>query len=236
MKNISIALYTHSNVKDAWPMFFGELKKYMPDINVNVFCDIMDSPPFSDEHHFIQYDDPGPFYKQYCDCLKQVKTDFILTLFEDQILYGDVDDRDINRFMYFLRTSEYDFLRLVKSDVHEEILIKDDIFLVPPKQHYFFSFQPTIWKRESMIKVLEDSKIESIFSERSVGEHLRNLGMSGTYVYNGEQQIGRQHCESSTFPCMEVIARGKWITKYYGKELGELFKKYNINPSIRGET
>jgi hypothetical protein len=31
-----IVVYTHTDVSDLWPMFFGEFKKYMPDTKIYV--------------------------------------------------------------------------------------------------------------------------------------------------------------------------------------------------------
>lgn len=238
MEKLSVIVYTHSNVADAWDMFFGELKKYMPYLDINVFCDLGAHVPHSLEHKFIQYNDAPdtPFFEQYCSCLKQVSTPYVLTLFEDQILYGEVEQSELQRFIDFLDVTTHSFLRLVKTDVHRVIKIEGetDIFINPPEQHYFFSMQPTIWRREDLIEALEHSQIVSIFHEMKVGDSLRELEKTGTYVYKNEKKIGRQHHESSTFPCFEVIERGKWLTSLYGDQLKLLFQEYDINPSIRG--
>lgn len=240
INNLSIIVYTHTNVSDVWPMFFGELKKYMPFLEVNVFCDNIpvgiNSSHF-EGHNFIFYNDSKdyPFYKQYCECLEKVKTDYVLTLFEDQILYDNVDENEIKRLLDFLSNSDHSFLRLIKTDIHTIIPIEgeDNIFINPTNQHYFFSMQPTIWKKEDLLEALYDSEINSIFEEMKVSHSLRALNKTGTYVYKGEEQIGKNHCASSTLPHNEVIARGKWISLYMDQLRG-LFQEYDINPSIRG--
>lgn len=236
LDNLSVVAFTHTNVADVWPMFFGQVEKFMPYLKINVFCNTDNALPFSKEYNFIKYNDLDDYYLKYCGCLKEVKTDYVLTLFEDQIIYDYVDKYEIIKLLNFLNSSEHSFLRLLKTDIHQTIPVdgQKNIFIVPEKQHYLFSMQPSLWKRKDLIEILEHSKISSIFDEMKVSDSLRVLHKTGTYVYRGEEQIGRNHCSSLTFPHHEVIARGKWLTNSYGNMLFKLFDEYKIDFSKRG--
>jgi hypothetical protein len=44
----TIVIYTHTDMKDVWPMFFGQFKKYISDYNVYVCVNRLRIHNFSD--------------------------------------------------------------------------------------------------------------------------------------------------------------------------------------------
>lgn len=232
MHNISIVTYTHSNVKDVWPMFCGQIIENIPFIKNRYMFN--DKPYQIEGFDFISYEDPGPYWQQYCSCLEQVQEDFIITFNEDQIIYDTVQEKDMLIYIDFLNDSQYSFLRLIKSGIDREIHIQDDIFEVPQESKYLFAMQPTIWKRKDLLEVVGTAKISNIFHEPVISDTLRNQLKKGSYIYNDESKAGRSHYWSSKFPVMEVIAKGKWLMSESGDKLPPLLKKYEIDPNIRG--
>lgn len=233
--NLSIVTNSHSSAKDVWEMFWRQIRKHLPFLK-HYFCsDTIQTLWTTDEQiHFLRYDQEDPFFKQYVDCLKQVQTKYVLTLFEDHIFYSNIDENKIKKLIDFLENSNYNFLRLIRSDIEDVIWVDKDILYINPNRRYFFSTQPTIWNRESLIKCIDESKIKSVFEEPYVSEILRRLDMQGACVYAGEPPAGRNHYWSTTyFPHIEGIAKGKWIGDYRNI-LEPLWKEYGIDPNIRG--
>ena len=71
----------------------------------------------------------------------------------------------------------------------------------------------------------------------------RTLGIKGCYIYNNELKRGNLNWDSDVFPYMSTAVHGSnhgktgmWQTSLYGEELEPLFKKYNIDKNLRGET
>lgn len=234
--DLAIATYSHSNAKDVWPMFMGQVHKYITFLDHYFMSDLDGiSETIGNNIHFLQYYNEDPYWKQFCDCLRVVPTKYVLTMYEDHILYNNVNENEIKKLVEFLENSEeYCFCRLCRSDIHHESYIQEDMLEVNPSSTYFYSMQPTIWNREVLLKCIEDSKIESIFDEPKVSNSLRKFNIKGACAYKGEVMAGKNHYWSDlTYPVVEVIARGRWIRLYWDI-LGPLFEEYKINPSVRG--
>jgi len=185
--------------------------------------------------YFIGYDNNDPFWKQYTDGLAQVPTKYVLTMFEDQILYGDVDEENIQRYVDYMENNENTFfVRLQRSDIHEVKYIQDDLIEINPNSHYFYSMIPTIHNRENLIKCIEDSQIETVFHEMRVGNSFRKFDVKGVCAYKDQPMAGKNHWwADGVFSVCEVIARGKWIGLY--KDIwGPLCEQYGIDPNVRG--
>jgi glycerol-3-phosphate cytidylyltransferase len=79
--NAPIVVYTHTDVSDLWPMFFGELKSYMSDSNVYVAVNKKDDR--LSEYNHIHYDDSKPYNERCKEILSQITEDVIIFLHED---------------------------------------------------------------------------------------------------------------------------------------------------------
>lgn len=226
--NLSIATNTHTSACQLWDMFLNETHNNIPFLKHYIFCNSKTiESHFVAEENLILYDDQEPFWKQYCDSLKQIEDDFILTLYEDLIVYEKLDEHFIYNKMKWLEDSNFSFVRMIKSGINKDIHIEDDLYEVSNEEKYFFSMQPTIWKRKDLIEALEHSQIKTIWEEVSVANSLNALNMSGVYIYNDENKIGR-HYESSTFPVLEVISHSSFNTRTYGSLLINLLNKYGV--------
>jgi FKBP-type peptidyl-prolyl cis-trans isomerase 2 len=73
----TIVVYTHTDMKDVWPMFFGQFKKYISDYTVYVCVNKLDSDIPSD-YTQITYDESTPYTERWKQLLKQIKEDVII--------------------------------------------------------------------------------------------------------------------------------------------------------------
>ena len=146
----------------------------------------------------------------------------------------------------FLNDSEYSFIRLIKSGIQEEHCIDEDLGLheMPYDSSNYFLFPTSDYLEKKELRRLYDAyRPKNMMDSELYGSSTaRSLGIRGCYVYKGENKRGRLHHDSSTFPYIATALHGgshgrpaKWQTALYKKELGKLFKKYNINPDLRGE-
>jgi len=101
-----------------------------------------------------------------------------------------------------------------------------------------FSIQPTIWKTERLIELLENNLGQSIWEFETVGqEYCRKANYKGLYSFHRDDvQRGHFHWHSTIYPYIATaIHKGKWVTSEYPAELAQVFSDYDINPEIRGE-
>lgn len=235
IENLAIITYTHSSMRDIWPMYFGEMDRYLTFIkNHYILCD-QNNDIFRNKKVFTYSDEKEFFYEQYNKVLECIEEDFVLMMMEDQIIYDPITEKNVMKYLDFLnRNKEFSFLKTFKTDIHEDINIENDIYLIPNSTSYVFSMQPVIWKKKDLYNLLNDFKMKSFKDEILISKYMKSNNINGVYIYNGEKKIGRQHFESSVFPIMEVIGKGKWIM-YYPEKMIRLFRQYGINPLNRGQ-
>jgi hypothetical protein len=246
---LDFVLYTHTDYKDVWPLYFGQMKKYFPDASHVVFVNKEDSD-IPENFRTIIYDDKLTYRERVLSCLKQLNIDYIIFHHEDMILYDTPDyDKLVKYVQYPLghRIMHYksDFIKLIRGGIDEgKSILKSDneSFNRPDLKHisehfeYIFAIQPTIWVKEKFQEVFEYSKGNNIWEfEVAASQTCRDRKIYGYYVDDGGIQRGRYHWDSKVYPYIATaVVKGKWNTKEYPKELAELFIKYNIDPKIRG--
>lgn len=234
----TIVLYTHTDYKDIWPIFFGQADIYLNEYEKFIFVDKYDKD-IPNKYEQIYYNDQYKYTNRVYSCLSKIQEDkSILFLHEDMILYNNPNNCIIQEFVSLILNNKADFIKLIKAGGN---FIKSSIHnnLVCATQELLFSVQPTICKI---------SKLKSIYN---CGEYniwdFENI-VSNLCIYNGyincfmssddiENKRGLMHWDSNIFPYIATaIVKGKWNYTEYPNELNQLFSKYNIDKNIRGLT
>ena len=226
--NAPIVVYTHTDVSDLWPMFFGELKSYMSDSNVYVAVNKKDDR--LSEYNQIHYDDSKPYTERCKEILSQIKEDVIIFLHEDMILIGSPMIDNLNKYISYVSDDKVKSIKLI-SIVGDFQCWESDKTVINNKDTKF-SIQPTIIKTKTFLDLI--SKVEPLniweFEDRvpvEEGHYMVSLG--------NEKRRGIYHNDSYIFPYISTaINKGKWNYSEYEKELNTLFNIYNINPFERG--
>jgi len=241
IKNFCVIVNTNSSYSDLWEMFFKSLETFFPDQKVYVFSDIFTN--IDNKYIHVKYDPNDDFRTQFFKSMQSVKEEFCLTLNEDYILYDYVDLQKIDYCLDFLnKIKNCSFVRLTKNFLHPHIQVKENIFYLNNKEKYFFSQTATIWRKDILKKVYENSpnsgisrKGEELQLEELANETCKKMNLSGAYYYNNEEKRGMFHYDSSIFPYIaSALVGGKWNLKEYEKELLPILKDYNINYNARG--
>ena len=226
--NAPIVVYTHTDVSDIWPIFFGELKSHMSDTNVYVAVNKKDDR--LSEYNQIQYDDTKPYTERWKEILPQIKEDVILFLHEDMILIQSPMIDNLNKYIGYVSNDRVKSIKLI-SIVGNFQSWEGDTNIINNKDTKF-SIQPTIIKIKTFLDLL--SKVESL----NIWEFEDNVPIEdGHYMVSlgNEKRRGIYHNDSLVFPYIATaINKGKWNYSEYEKELNILFNIYNINPFERG--
>jgi hypothetical protein len=226
--NAPIVVYTHTDVSDIWPMFFGELKSHLSDTNVYVAVNKKDDR--LSEYNQIQYNDSKPYTERWKEILPQIKEDVIIFLHEDMILIGSPMIDNLNKYISYVSDDKVKSIKLI-SIVGNFQSWEGDVNIINNKDTKF-SIQPTIIKTKTFLDLL--SKVEPLniweFEDAvpvEDGHYMVRLG--------NEKRRGIYHNDSLVFPYIATaINKGKWNYYEYEKELNTLFNIYNINPFERG--
>lgn len=239
MNSLSLVTYTNSVMKDAWPVYFGQLDEYFDIENSFVFSDI-DCEDYPG-HKFIKYNNDDPYYIQYTSCLESVSDDFVIYAQEDFFLYDKVKIEKLEKYIEFLKNTDYSFVRLIKcgykydQDSYEDVHVKDDMYKVDTDSRDAFSMQPTIWKKEKLAELYLHVKSQKWLESDSWNKGCLDRNINGVLTYNGESKKGRYHYDSSIYPYTATgITKGRWNMYRYESFLSEMFEKYDVDPNERG--
>jgi hypothetical protein len=234
--NCAIVLYTHTDVKDVWPPFFGQTDKFLPDSKKYIFVN-EDDNNIPSNYNKVYYDDSKIYRERFLTCLEQIDDEFVMIHHEDMFLYGKPDIERLINYQNRL-TNQYSFVKLIRGgnsqgksdDVYPELKLIDKSF------EYIFAIQPTIWKTDKLIELLKHSEGNSIWEfEVAAQRTCRDRDILGYYVDDGGIQRGRFHWDSKVYPYVATaVVKGKWNTKEYPKELEVIGAEYNIDYETRG--
>ena len=227
--NIPIVLYTHTDMKDIWPMVFGQTKKYLSNYKIYVAVNKSDDT-IPEDYTTIVYDDTKPYTKRWDDILPNITEDVILFLHEDMILLGEPNTHLINEYADLVRAKIINSVKLIfvgssatPSYLHPT-LVSNELSKL--------SIQPTVIAKETLHNIFNEVgptniwDFEMVVSQR-LGDFMAYLGT--------ERKRGMYHYDSKVFPYIATaINKGKWNYSEYKNELDVLFSEYNMSYHKRG--
>jgi hypothetical protein len=236
MSDIAVIMYTHTDVKDVWPPFFGQTNKYLSDFDRYIFVNNDDSS-INDQFRKVFYDDSLGYMKRMISCLKQIDNDYVIYNHEDMFLYSHPNIERLVEYKDKL-TDTKPFVRLMRggngvgtpdSDFPELIHMNRNI-------EYIFAIQPSLWLKDKLIEVLENTSGNNLWEFEAQAQTVcKNRNIIGYYVDDGGKKRGKSHWDSKTYPYVATaVTKGKWNTREYPKELSDMASEYNINLSDRG--
>jgi len=228
---VSQIVYTNSKCSDVWDMFIAQNRKHC-NFDLYFISDIP-IPNFPQEKVFI-YKNEDLYYKVWIDALNKFKLDTFIYLQEDFVLYDNVDSNAINKYNYYIKQSDYSFVRLLKCGNLNNNKIYDTLYEIESLNADIFAMQATIWKTSDFIKLYDYSKPSNWRDEPLCGSGMRALQMRGLYHYNEERKIGLNHYDSKIYPYIATaLVMGKWNIFEYS-ELDGILNTYNIDKKKRG--
>ena len=223
--DVPIVVYTHTDMKDVWSMFFGQLKKYLPNNKIYVVVN-EDDTQLSDMIRII-YDDTKPYTERWKEALPQINEETIIFLHEDMILFDEVDMSYIQRYYNLVNSGRVESIKMIYTNSTNPPSDIDNT-LIPSA----FSIQPTLISKKSFVSLVESVPPLNIWKFEEAIESNDNHYM---VRLGNEKQRGKYHCDSIVFPYIATaINKGKWNMSEYREELDKLFGEYNINPFERG--
>jgi hypothetical protein len=226
--SVPIIVYTHTDMKDIWPMFFGQLKKYIGDTKVYVAVN-EDDTQISDYIRII-YDDKKQYTERWKEILDKIEEETFMFMHEDMILFDKINCELLEKCITYVNSDSVESIKLILAgDTFIESTI--DKTLVT-NEYSKFSVQPTITR-----KTIFKQKVNTIspLNIWQFEEAVTTTGKDFMVRIGGEKKRGLYHYDSLIFPYIATaINKGKWNLIEYQEELNPMFEQYNINPFERG--
>jgi hypothetical protein len=233
IKEVFYVCYTNSNCSDIWDMFHNQQKKYT---GINLLI-ISDKDGFStvDKNRIYCYNNDEDYWGVWVNALEKFNIENFIYLQEDFILYNQVNDKKILDLVNYLNTTDYSFIRLIKSGNLNTKIISENIYEIESSNNNIFSMQPTIWKTQDYVKIMKNVMEKKWLETENYQSYMKNNNIKGLYYFNDEPKRGLNHYDSELYPYIATaLVKGKWNLSEYNKELMPLIDQYNINLKIRG--
>jgi len=219
-------------------MYFGQLSEYLGGLKSYVLSDRGSGKAYDfKEHQLIEHNDADKYFVQYVNALDQITEDYVIYCQEDFFLYANVNHDMLQKARDFLESSNYDYVRLIRCGYQTPLKehVKDNFFEVDMATQDAFSMQATMWKKSRMRMLYTHVGSEKWLEAEHWNVGARQVGIKGTFMWNGEPQIGAFHYDSRVWPYVCTgINRGKWNMDQYPEIMKELVVKYNVNVNVRG--
>jgi hypothetical protein len=226
--SVPIVVYTHTDMKDIWPMFFGQLKKYVGDTKIYVAVNKDDS--YLSDYTQILYDDSKKYTERWKQLLPQISEEIILFLHEDMILFNSIKFEYIEQYYNHIKNNKANSIKLILAGEYFSESPIDSTLVF--NEYSKFSIQPTIVTKEVFTNTLNSVGELNIWEfEQAV----MSTGRDYMVRIGGEKKRGLYHYDSLVFPYVATaINKGKWNLNEYMDVLNPMFEEYNINPFERG--
>lgn len=112
----------------------------------------------------IFYEDNLSYGQKLLSCLGQIDYDYFVFVHDNDIVYH-IDNKKINNFFNFLKSNNYDRIDFqLAYDFNNECshtILDNDLYFIKSSNTdtdnngYIYNVNPSIWKRETLIKILE---------------------------------------------------------------------------------
>jgi hypothetical protein len=242
--DISLLIITHSEYSDLLVPLFDRFKKHLK-INFKstyVCADILSNNDLINSMYNINgiynYKDNMSYSDRIKEALININEKYLLIWHDNNILNEDTDTEGFKKIEEFINNNYVDQIRLHAGSCKlPGINIKDDIYKMRNDDHYIYSVYPTIWNKQTLIKLFEKfpDKTYRNIEEIDVQDYVSKL--ENYYLWNAEKSIPKG-CSSELLPhiikYLHVILRGKWILKWYKDDINKLSNEYNIDLNLRG--
>lgn len=156
-KRLEVFVSSVDSYSDAWQYFFILFDKYWPDCVYPV--NLMSNKKRLDKNRVntIPVGDIKEWGLSIKKALKLVQADYVLLLFEDFFINKKIDSFLINKYFKFMIENDLDYFRLKASPPPlKKRIISPNIGKIKFMDAYNCSCQPAIYKKEVLIKLIED--------------------------------------------------------------------------------
>lgn len=249
MSKIGLVVNTISKNQDVWEMFFSQMKKHAPDTLFDkkyIFVD-EGTPDPAPDYETYYYSTQDVYQQQFVSCIEKVTQEYCIYISEDYILYDDIQDAAIERYLKVLEDDRaLSFIRFMRGGIADLNfpLYRDhaDLHRLHHSFPYFYTNQAALWRTADLAKIhkagpalhIGNEDWENSFEYQATAT-CRALDIQGLYCYWGEPKRGLYHYDSIVFPHISTaLVKGQWNMSEYPSLLRPLLESYDINITDRG--
>ena len=173
--NLSVLFYTSENHVPISKLSTDEFNKFSKHINIkkylisNDFKDDLDFFNFEIINTLIPYCNSGTHFSEVMiKGLSKIETDYILFMLDDYVLFTDIKEDNLEKLVSVMEDEKIDHISLMSYNFkdwgvynldYSKYGLPQNVFLnLNTSYCYMLSVQPSIWNRESLIKLLKHNQ------------------------------------------------------------------------------
>jgi len=216
------AVYSHSEYFDVLDIFLDQWNKFY-----NKEIIIFANQKYNNEKTII-YNDKLSYSEKLLYCINQIKENNIFFHHEDMLIYDNPNINLLNEYEKILTKTEKDFIRLTRAPgncAFSESKLSKTLFNILENSEYVFSVQPSIWKKKSLEKFLNEAGKLNIWELEESSQFInKKVKISGLCHFDNEPKRGGHH-DSNVWPYIaSATIKGKWNFAEYENELNKIEK------------
>ena len=228
---LSIFVDSFDGYSDVWDTFFLIFKHYWNDCIFPIYL-VSNNLSYKDKKvKVIRTGDEIDWFTRTKRALNTIKDDYVLFMLEDYFISKKINNDDFLSIIDYMKKNDIFYYRLSTSN----IISKGDTYIqsVPKNQRYAISLQPAVWKRETLLNIINsipDAKTAWDFEVYFTKIYHSNMPYDEFIpgiCYDSRDILGYKN----------GILQGKWIRdtiKYYKKinikiDIGDRKKNSFIN-------
>jgi hypothetical protein len=198
MNNLSILFYTSENHVPISKLSIEEfnkftknidIKKYLVTNNINDELDFLD---FKVINTLTPYCDGGTHFSEVMiKGLKEVETDYVLFMLDDYTLFTEIKQENLKSLVLIMEDKKIDHISLMSYNFenwgiydinYSKYNLPQNVLLnLNTSYRYMLSVQPSIWNRNSLIKLFESNPklslkhFDTSYVKNMKGEYRHNM-------------------------------------------------------------
>ena len=238
MKNLALVTWTHTEMEDVFPVYFGCIGKYFPQVEKSYVAINALSKIISDEHLQLVNDENDTYASRILGCLDIIEEEYVIYMQEDFLLYDKVSIREFNKVLNFLKKNEdFSCVRLIRSnaDTLEKKLATN---IYKSCGCYSAVHQASVWRKDHLVAILNllnPIHLRDFEYASGASRAMHQLGYQAAFYFHESSPRRGGHFDSKVFPYIATaLIKGKWNIVEYQAEIKQLAEDYNIDINQRG--
>jgi len=238
-------LYTHTDYKDLWPVYFDQENRFFNAFQRNYICVNRFSEDVPPHYTQLVYDEALSYTDRLRICIKQVPEPVLFFDHEFMFLVDPPDIPALRRAHHKIRQPgqrrfrKVDLVRLARTSLDQTFKppFGSEFRYFLPWSRRNFSIQPSFWSTSRFLDLLAHHRGEELREfESSAGETMGARWFRGATLWTGGQKVGKLHWNNPIFPYLPfAMDEERWNTSSHGIRLRSLLAMHDIDISKRGE-
>lgn len=201
MEKVVVLVLSFDKYSDLWPVYFECAKRFW-HAQAPTYLVTNEKRPNYEKVGIITTGPEVSWSRRARCAVERVDAKYIVLMLEDYYITSDFADDTLKSFLSFMDKADADYLRIYPfPDLHFKDSGEEGIHLIPNKALYGVNLQPSIWRKEYLIKLLgnEDFSAWQFESRQKNGAATQVKGKLYTVDF-------------APFKMVNGVLQGKWYT------------------------